>query len=123
MELNEAQKKILQAVKEARKLLQKEDSVSDVDAIATGNSVSPIGITPETSERDQVGLNRAELAKKKNKKSLKEKKPTKAIVQVPAGEKPPKGFVQVKRGIKLAVDPDAITNPEKFIADKHKTTP
>jgi hypothetical protein len=78
MEINESQQKILKAVAEARKMLQKEDSVSG-DGNATGdNSVSQIGADPvgvdslntATKETkplniDQVGLARGKLREKK----------------------------------------------------------
>jgi hypothetical protein len=47
-------------------------------------------------------------------------KSTKAVVSVKAGEETPAGFVQPKKGIKMAVNPQAISDPEKFIANKHR---
>jgi hypothetical protein len=127
MEITEAQKKILEAVKEARKMLQKEDSISG-DGVATGdNTVNPIGNisndgdTLETAQSetkpfnvDQLGLGRKKV------KNLQEKTPIKAVVPIKAGEEPPEGYLQPKKGVKLAVNPDAITNPSKFISAKHK---
>ena len=142
MEITEAQKKLLQAVKEARKMLE-DDPGFDTTNTTTDSGVGSTGVDgvlgvegdgqkPKDSkgkplpftlntarkETDQDGL-----ARGKPKKSLKEKKPTKAIVKVPAGEDPPKGFVQVKKGLKLAINPEAINDLEKFIADKHNPTP
>jgi hypothetical protein len=78
MEITEAQNKILKAVAEARKMLQKENSVSG-DGGATGdNSVNPVAAdqagvenlntaTKETKphNKDQVGLVRGKLQEKK----------------------------------------------------------
>jgi len=62
------------------------------------------------------------LARAKGK--LREKKPlikpNSAVVPLKSGDKVPDGFVQVKKGIRVAVNPDAISNPDQFIADKRK---
>ena len=131
MNIKESQEKILKAVKEARKLLQKENSVSG-DGLATGdNGVNPIGAdadkvdtlktaTAETKplNTDQLGLARGKKGKLKEKKA--EVKPGKAVIPLKSGEEVPDGYVQPKKGVRVAVKPEAITNPEKFISDKHK---
>jgi hypothetical protein len=131
MDIKESQDKILKAVKEARKLLQKENSISG-DGLATGdNGVNPIGADAEkvdtlktaTAETkplntDQLGLARGKKGKLKEKKA--EVKPGKAVIPLKSGEEVPDGYVQPKKGVRVAVKPEAISNPEQFIADKHK---
>lgn len=129
MEINEAQKKILKAVIEARKMLE-DDSISgdgttgdvgDVEASGISKDVDPNRKTLNTANKpfntDQLGLARGGQKKAKN---LQEKTPSKAVIPIKAGEEPPKGYVQPKKGVKIAIDPEAISNPSKFIASKHK---
>jgi hypothetical protein len=130
MNIKESQEKILKAVKEARKLIETSDSVSDIGVIGTGGvdatGDDSIGLNTATKETqanpDQLGLARGKLREKESPKS----KLTKAVKVIPKskkGDEPPEGYIDPKPGDpnwRVLVNKDAIQNPEKFVSDKHK---
>jgi hypothetical protein len=137
MNINE---KILKAVKEARKMLEDDpgfdttQTTADSGVGASGNdaplAVHASGETHKNINQKVATLNTAtkemntDQANLKKKGKLKEKKaevkPGKAVIPLKSGEEVPDGYVQPKKGVRVAVKPDAISNPEQFIADKRK---
>lgn len=124
-----ANDKILKAISEARKLLE------DTTGIGSGSGTVDIGTGLQGKDAEGVAtLNTAQKetqiqkededhnGEEETEKDKKEEKPdsTKAVVPLKSGEEPPQGFLQIKKGLRVAVNPEAIQDPASFIAKKHK---
>jgi hypothetical protein len=137
--LTESEKKILKAVKEAKKMLE-DDTGSSGTGVAGGDAViatNAIGNTPLENEDDVATLNTAQketntdqvgLARgKKVNETNNLKKSTKAIKIIPKskkGDEPPKGYIDPKPqdpNWRVLVNKDAIKNPDDFVSKKRES--
>ena len=94
----------------------------DAKGVATLNTAQKETAEEEEPETEVTEEKEHDENEEETLKDKKDDEPnsTKAVVPLKSGEEPPQGFLQIKKGLRVAVNPEAIKDPEEFINQKHK---